>query len=49
MKEVTRMYLRRVVIDNAGYCYIYIYIYCCLLKNVYISVKTLKILKKTMQ
>ena len=24
MKEVTRMYLRCVVIDNVGYCYIYI-------------------------
>jgi len=26
MKEFTRMYLRCVVIDNVGYCYIYIYI-----------------------
>ena len=24
MKEVTRVYLRCVVIDNDGYCYIYI-------------------------
>jgi len=27
MKEVTRMYLRCVVIDNIGYFFIYIYIY----------------------
>jgi len=31
MKEVTRLYLRCVVVDNIGYIYIYIYIYILLL------------------
>ena len=41
MKEVRHMYSRCVVIE----LWILLYIYCCLLQNMYICVKTLKTLK----